>query len=156
PIQSPPNRSRRRGSAQPWARRDVTVGARIIPPVVQRRSFQEGPMHRTSRFVTILATFALLALAATPAITGGSPTSGVVPRATQTNAQYESSGSAVVAVSATTERVSCYRPLVPYVGSDGPNDGYTGQSVCPARTPGETTGEDLGPYPTQFGANPEY
>src|SRR5207237_2688532 len=108
-------------------------------------------MHRSSRFVTIFATVALLALAATPAITGGSPPSGVV-QASQTNAQYASSGSGVVAVSATTQRVSCYRPLVPHAANDGPNDGYTGETECP----GATTGETLGPYPTQAGANPGY
>ena len=74
-------------------------------------------MHRSRRFVTILATFALLALATTPAITGGGPQAGVAPQVTQTNAQYASSGSGVVAVSATTQKVSCYRPLVPYAAA---------------------------------------
>ena len=109
-------------------------------------------MLRRSRPITILATIALLALASTPATTGGSPGIGVVPQGTQPNAQYARSGAQVTAVSATTQRTSCYTPLVPYATSDGPNDGYTGETVCP----GATTGEDLGPYPTQAGANPGY
>jgi hypothetical protein len=106
-------------------------------------------MFRGKRVVTVLATIALLGLATTPATTGGSPGVGVAPQGMQTNAEYASSGSGVAAVSATTQKISCYTPLVPYAGNDGPNDGYTGQSVCP----GATTGEALGPYPTQAGAN---
>jgi len=109
-------------------------------------------MLRARHSITGLATLAILALAATPATTGGSPGVGVVPQGTQSNAQYSSSGGTVTRVSATTQRTSCYTPLVPYAANDGPNDGYTGETVCA----GATTGENLGPYPTQAGANPGY
>jgi hypothetical protein len=103
-------------------------------------------MLRRTTFA-LIAVIALTSLAPSPTASGGS-----IPQGTQTNAQYESSGSGVTSVSATTQKVSCYTPLVPFATSDGPNDGYTGESVCP----GATTGEDLGPYPTQAGANPGY
>src|SRR5437868_6866336 len=98
---------------------------------------------------TTLAIIAVIALASL----GPSPIgAGTIPQGTQSNAAYTSSGSGVTAVSATTQQVSCYRPMVPFATSDGPNDGYTGESVCP----GATTGEDQGPYPTQAGGNPGY
>ncbi|GAC1696681.1 MAG: hypothetical protein NVS9B6_04040 [Candidatus Limnocylindrales bacterium] len=96
---------------------------------------------------------AILALSALVSFGPSSITSGgTVPQGTQSNSQYARSGGKVTAVTATTQRTSCYTPLVPYATSDGPNDGYTGETVC-ARA---STGEDLGPYPTQAGANPGY
>jgi hypothetical protein len=103
-------------------------------------------MLRRTTFA-VIAVIALASLSPSPLASGGS-----IPQGTQTNAAYESSGSGVTAVSATTQKVSCYTPIAPYAGNIGPNDGYTGESVCP----GATTGEDLGPYPTQAGANPGY
>jgi hypothetical protein len=97
--------------------------------------------------LVVIAVLALVSFGPSPLVSGGS-----IPQGTQMNTQYESSGSGVTSVSATTQKISCYTPLVPYTGNDGPNDGYTGESVCP----GATTGEDLGPYPTQAGANPGY
>ena len=96
-----------------------------------------------------LATIALLALSASPGVTTAAPPQGV-----QTDASYAASFALdqVLNVSATTQRVSCYTPEVPYFTSDGPNDGYTGMSACP----GATTGEALGPYATQAGSNPGY
>ena len=96
--------------------------------------------------LAIMAIIALAALGPSPVISGGS-----IPQGTQTNSQYASSGSGVTSVTATTQ-TSCYTPLVPFAGNLGPNDGYTGETVCP----GATTGEDLGPYATQAGANPGY
>jgi len=103
-------------------------------------------MLRRTTFA-IIAVIALTSLGPSPIASGGS-----IPQDTQTNTQYASSGSSVTSVSATTQKVSCYTPLVPFATSDGPNDGYTGESACP----GATTGEDPGPYPTQAGANPGY
>ncbi len=54
---------------------------------------------------------------------------------------------------ATTQQTSCYTPEVPYTVSDGPNDGYSGESPCNGAA---TTGENPGPYPTQTGSNPGY
>ena len=59
----------------------------------------------------------------------------------------------VVSVSATTQRVSCYAPETLYLDALLPTDGYPdgGGSPCLGAA---TTGEDLGPYPTQDVANP--
>jgi hypothetical protein len=40
----------------------------------------------------------------------------------------------------TSRQVSCYRPEVPSPFNNGPNDGYTGETVCPGATTGEDTG----------------
>ena len=81
---------------------------------------------------------------------------GNLPQGTQTNDAYAASfgRNNVSNVFATTQQVSCYRPEVPYSVSDGPNDGYSGESTCP----GATTGENIGtePYATQATSNPGY
>ena len=77
---------------------------------------------------------------------------GTVPQGTQTAAQYAKSGNKVTAVTATTQRTSCYTPLVPFSTTIGPNDGYDGETACSSAT----TGEQLAGYPTQLGANPGY
>ncbi len=76
---------------------------------------------------------------------------GIVPQGTQTNAAYASSSNKVTNEFATTQQTSCYTPEVPYAVNDGPNDGYSGESPCNGAA---TTGENLGPYPTQSGSNP--
>jgi hypothetical protein len=50
-------------------------------------------------------------------------------------------------VFATTQRVSCYTPEVPYAGNLGPTDGYTGETLCGGSA---TTGENLGPTPRKM------
>ena len=109
-------------------------------------------MLRSKGLVTAIATIALLALIPMPVTSGGSPGVGVVPQGPQTNAQYAKSGSKVAHVSATTQRTSCYTPMVPFGVSDGPNDGYTGETSCTVATGGEA----LGPYLTQQGGNRGY
>lgn len=104
-----------------------------------------------------LAAFAIVALLTILAIPeGAQATSGVapVPQGIQTDAAYARSyaRSSVTNVTATTQRTSCYTPEAPFFTSDGPNDGYTGMTACT----GSTTGEALGPYPTQSGSNPGY
>ena len=86
-------------------------------------------------------------------LAGASAPAGAAPGA-QSDASYAASFTAnqVTNVDATGGGVSCYRPEVPYFTSNGPVDGYSGMSSCP----GATTGEDLGPYPTQAGSNPGY
>jgi hypothetical protein len=109
-----------------------------------------------------LAVPAALATAGVPASAqarSAGPGVGDVPQGTQSNASYAASYAAahVTNVDVTSGQVSCYRPEVPYFVSDGPNDGYSGMSPCPAS--GATTGEDTGasgPYPTQAGSNPGY
>jgi hypothetical protein len=86
---------------------------------------------------------------------GPGPGVGVVPQGLQSDAAYAGSFKAnhVTNVFATTQQTSCYTPEVPYSGSLAPADGYTGESACAGAA---TTGEALGPYPTQAGSNPRY
>jgi hypothetical protein len=69
---------------------------------------------------------------------------GNIPQGTQHDSAYVQSLAAnhVTNVFVTSQQVSCYVPEVP----------YTGNVPCP----GATTGEDLGPYPTQAGSNFPY
>jgi hypothetical protein len=101
----------------------------------------------------ILLTFIPTFIVAHAQATAGSGV-GNIPQGTQSNAAYTDSYTAnhVTNLDATTQQTSCYTPEVPYLVSDGPNDGYSGESTCP----GATTGEDLGPYPTQAGSNLGY
>jgi hypothetical protein len=86
---------------------------------------------------------------------GLGPGVGVVPQGLQSDAAYAGSFKAnhVTNVFATTQQTSCYTPEVPYSGSLAPADGYTGESGCAGAA---TTGEALGPYPTQSGSNTGY
>jgi hypothetical protein len=76
------------------------------------------------------------------------------PQGFQSNASFAASYAArgVAGVSATTQRVSCYAPQVFYLAGLRPDQGYPdgGGTACP----GATTGEELGPFPTQDRANP--
>ena len=83
------------------------------------------------------------------------PGVGNIPQGTQTNTAYAKSFTTqhVTNVFATTQKTSCYTPEVPYSVTDGPNDGYSGETGCGSAS---TTGEALGPYPTQAGSNPGY
>jgi hypothetical protein len=106
-----------------------------------------------------LAVPATLAATSVPAAAQAGPGIGDVPQGTQSDASYAASFTAakVTNADATSGQVSCYRPEDPYFASDGPNDGYTGMSPCPAS--GATTGENTGaaaPYPTQAGSNPGF
>jgi len=96
------------------------------------------------------------------ALAGGWPASaglgagvGNVPQGTQTNDAYAKSfaKNKVTNVDATTQATSCYTPEVPYATSDGPAEGYSGESPCSGAS---TTGENLGPYPTQSTSNPGF
>jgi hypothetical protein len=77
------------------------------------------------------------------------------PQGFQTDAQFAASAAqkGVVNVSATTQRVSCYAPETLYLAGLTAAEGYLdgGGSACAG---GATTGEDLGPYPTQDVVNP--
>src|SRR2546422_11061812 len=91
--------------------------------------------------------FVMIACAIVP-IPAGAGTSS--PGA-QSDAAYAGSyaKAKVTNVVATTERVSCYRPEVPFF-TKGTTDGYRGMTPCPGATTGEDTGA-AGPYPTQGG-----
>lgn len=101
----------------------------------------------------------LVGLTVAPSVArGASAGVGVVPQGYQSDAAYANSFATnmVSNVFATTQRVSCYRPEVPYALNDGPADGYSGESPCAgAATTGEDTGAS-GPYATQRGSNPGY
>src|SRR6266567_1184273 len=93
-----------------------------------------------------------------PGLTSAALDPGVtnVLQGTQSDTVYASSFQAdhVTNTFVTSRAVSCYRPEVPYLVSDGPTDGYSGESVCS----GATTGENIGttPYATQQGSNLGY
>jgi hypothetical protein len=113
-----------------------------------------------SRFRLLLgalgaASIALIPVSGSAATSAGSTGVGNVPQGTQLDSAYALSASTVSNVFATTQKVSCYRPEVPYFVNNGPNDGYSGMSACSGAA---TTGEDIGltPYPTQAGSNPGY
>src|SRR5580704_6438046 len=106
-----------------------------------------------------LAMPATLIATSAPAAAQAAAGVGVVPQGLQSDASYAASFSAakVTNVDVTSGQVSCYRPEDPYFANDGPNDGYTGMSPCPAS--GATTGENTGasgPYLTQVGSNPGF
>src|SRR3989440_1309045 len=110
---------------------------------------------RRHRLLALAAPLSVIAplIASPPA--AASTGVGTVPQGTQSDAQYEASAAAnhVTNVFATSQRVSCYRPEVPYFGNLGPANGYSGMSTCGSSA---TTGEDTGatPYPSQAGSNP--
>src|SRR6266436_1797621 len=70
------------------------------------------------------------------------------PQGAQTDASFADSFrlNRVTNVFATTQKISCYTPEVPYAGNLGPTNGYTGETPCSGNA---NTGEDLGPYATQ-------
>jgi hypothetical protein len=88
-------------------------------------------------------------------LVGSAEVSAAPPQGYQSDAAFAASAATtgVVNVSATTQRVSCYAPETLYLDALSPADGYLdgGGSVCAGAA---TTGEDLGPYPTQDVANP--
>lgn len=77
------------------------------------------------------------------------------PQGFQSDAAFASSYAVrgVTSVPATTQRVSCYAPEVFYQGSLAPSQGYPdgGSTLCGGAA---TTGENIGPYPTQDVSNP--
>ena len=107
-----------------------------------RRSFQAGLA------APVLAVVMLLPVTTYAADQGV----GIVPQGTQSDAAYAASFAAagVANVSATTQRVSCYTPEVPFFTNNGPAAGYSGMSACGGAA---NTGENLGPYPSQTTSN---
>jgi hypothetical protein len=103
---------------------------------------------RLSGFATALAVVGFALLPGTAAAAGAAP----LPQGTQIDAAYAATATARN-VFATTQRVSCYTPEVPYPVNLGPAGGYTGESPCAGAA---NTGEDLGPYVTQQGSNPGF
>ncbi|HEX9097268.1 MAG TPA: sialidase family protein [Candidatus Dormibacteraeota bacterium] len=105
--------------------------------------------------------FIATAFAAMPAQAGLGAGVGKIPQGTQTDTNYAHSYAkyGVTNVFATTQKVSCYRPEVPFFtqGTDPSGnvyDGYTGMQACPGATTGEDTGATA--YPNQAGSAPGY
>ena len=112
---------------------------------------------RRHRLIALAIPLVTLASMATSPPALASSGVGNIPQGTQSDATYAASAAlkGVTNVFATTQRVSCYRPEVPFSGNLGPANGYTGMSACGSSA---TTGEDTGlsPYPSQAGSNPGY
>ncbi len=108
-----------------------------------------------STLVRMAVILLLVAIGAFALATGPSRAASAPPQGTQSDVTFAASYAAnhVTNVNATTQKVSCYTPEVPYLTSDGPNDGYSGMTDCAGAA---DTGENLGPYPTQKGSNPGY
>lgn len=91
-----------------------------------------------------------------PAAAGTAPGIGNIPQGTQADSAYAASNSNVSNVFATTQKVSCYTPEVPYF-TVGAGEGYSGMTACDV--PGavqSNTNEKTGSYATQAGSNPGY
>src|SRR6266403_814917 len=69
------------------------------------------------------------------------------PQGTQSDASFAYSFrlNHVTNVFATTQKISCYTPEVPYAGNLGPTNGYTGEAPCNDRA---NTGGAPGPSPS--------
>ncbi|MDP9260926.1 MAG: glycoside hydrolase, partial [Actinomycetota bacterium] len=100
-----------------------------------------------NRFATTVGGLAAALMAA-------SVVSAAPPQATQSDAAFAASYAAngVVNVSATTQKVSCYAPEVPYLTALTAAMGYPGggETLCP----GATTGEQTAGFATQDVSNP--
>src|SRR5207237_10835573 len=104
--------------------------------------------------LAIVATLAIVALAAVPASTD-SLGIGNVPQGTQSDTAYAASAAGVTNILVPKQPTSCYRQEVPYSTTLFPANGYDGMTTCRGADTGEDTG--LGsPYPTQAGSNPNY
>jgi len=98
------------------------------------------------RGISVTGVVLLITLGAATAQSAETPP----PQGYQSDADFAASYATrhVTNVSATTQRVSCYTPELEYFDALDPEDGYPdgGMSTCDGAA---TTGEDLGPYPTQ-------
>jgi hypothetical protein len=107
------------------------------------------------RSIQLVALAAALVLVAPAGGGADAAAFGPPPQGAQPDAAFAGSyaARAVTNVMATTQRVSCYAPEVLYFDALAAADGYVdgGMSACGGAA---TTGEDLGPYPTQDVAHP--
>src|SRR5882724_12705878 len=97
---------------------------------------------------TRVVLLAAMLVAAPPALAAGP---GNPPQGRQSDKDFAASYDAfnVTNVSATTQQVSCYTPEVEYSAALGPDQGYLDGGMSACKHGQATTGEDLGPYPTQ-------
>src|SRR5690349_6079965 len=96
---------------------------------------------------TVAAAFVLPALFAIAPAAAAAP-----PQGTQSNDTFAASFAAagVNDISVTSQQKSCYRPEVAYLAALSPLEGYPGGGGTACTDP--TTGESVGPYPTQDAA----
>ena len=101
-----------------------------------------------NRFAAVVAAVGAALAATTAAAAAPAP-----PQGTQSDAAFATSYAAkgVVNVPATTQRVSCYAPEVPYLTALTAADGYPGGGESPC--PGATTGEQTSGFATQDVSN---
>src|SRR6266699_2537096 len=101
-----------------------------------------------NRFATAVAALGAALAAATAAAAEPQP-----PQGTQSDIVFAASYAAngVVNASATTQRVSCYAPEVPYLTALTAADGFPGGGETPC--PGATTGEQTSGFATQDVSN---
>src|SRR6266487_7160817 len=149
----------------------LPVGARTLSALTLRASEPHGPSvqediavvkrlrgQRQKRGDRVRRSTALLAALAVAAIivsgtAARSSAAAAASQGDQSDAAFAASYAAkgVVNVSATTQRVSCYAPEVPYATALTAADGYPGggETACP----GATTGEQTSGFPTQDVSN---
>src|SRR5438477_3742363 len=122
---------------------------------IRRGGGGEGLRGKRHPFALVIGIMIPASLGLIPTLTSSASASfdpgiGNVPQGTQSDQAYRDSfaASGVTNVFVTGQQVSCYRPEVPFLVNNGPNDGYTGEVPCPGATTHEHTG-GAGPYPTQ-------
>jgi hypothetical protein len=97
----------------------------------------------------------MVALVAVCAAIGAHAAAAAPPQGIQSDATFAASYAqhAVTSVAATAQHVSCYSPEVYYLGSLEPSQGFPdgGSTLCNGTA---TTGEEIGPYPSQDVVNP--
>jgi hypothetical protein len=129
---------------------------------------REGSLLKSRRLLAAgVPIFVATAFAMLPLSVGAGVAPGVgnVPQGTQSNSSYSQSYSkyGVTNVFATTQKVSCYRPEVPFF-TVGEARGYTGMTPCAGTAnTGENTGSPAenptipaGVYANQVGSAPGY
>src|SRR2546427_184630 len=104
------------------------------------------------RLAVGMPVFLVIAFAVMPVQGGGGTSRPDVQSDTAYASTYAKAK--VTNVFATTQKVSCYRPEVPFFPK-GTTDGDTGMTACPVATTGEDKGA-AGPYPTQLGSAAGY
>jgi hypothetical protein len=123
--------------------------------MIRRKGYDMRKSSLAFLAVTLLTLLTLVPTIAFAHVAAAGSGVGNIPQGIQTDTAYARSFTTqhVTNVFATTQQTSCYTPEVPYAVSDGPNDGYSGETACNGVA---NTGENPGPYATQAGSNPGY
>jgi hypothetical protein len=123
--------------------------------MIRRKGYDMRKSSLAFLAVTLLTLLTLVPTIAFAHVAAAGSGVGNIPQGIQTDTAYARSFTTqhVTNVFATTQKASCYTPEVPYAVSDGPNDGYSGETACNGVA---NTGENPGPYATQAGSNPGY